>query len=82
LVRGLLLTQQVWQLVQAYARRWQIEQSFRFYQIRAGMESCRLWFWKNKMKRLQIVALVKLFCLRFRKEPTGAHPQLAPNELP
>ena len=37
---------------------------------------------ENKMKRLQIVALVKLFCLRFRKEPTGAHPQLAPNELP
>ncbi|MGV3502820.1 MAG: hypothetical protein ACO1O1_03885, partial [Adhaeribacter sp.] len=28
-----------------------------------GMESCRLWFWENKMKLLQIVALVYAFLL-------------------
>jgi hypothetical protein len=54
---------QAWQLVQAYARRWQIEQSFRFTKSELGMESCRLWFWENKMKLLQIVALVYAFLL-------------------
>ncbi|MFT2011610.1 transposase, partial [Pontibacter sp. 13R65] len=47
-----------WRLVHAYARRWQIEQSFRFTKAELGMESCRLWFWENKMKLLQIVTLV------------------------
>ncbi len=54
---------QAWQLVRAYARRWQIEQSFRFTKSELGMESCRLWFWENKMKLLQIVALVYAFLL-------------------
>lgn len=55
--------QQAWQLVHAYARRWQIEQSFRFTKSELAMESCRLWFWENKMKLLQIVALVYAFLL-------------------
>jgi hypothetical protein len=55
--------QQAWQLVHAYARRWQIEQSFRFTKSELGMESCRLWFWENRMKLLQIVALVYAFLL-------------------
>jgi hypothetical protein len=54
---------QAWQLVQAYARRWQIEQSFRFTKSELAMESCRLWFWENKMKLLQMVALVYAFLL-------------------
>jgi hypothetical protein len=54
---------QAWKLVHAYARRWQIEQSFRFTKSELGMESCRLWFWENKMKLLQIVALVYAFLL-------------------
>lgn len=55
--------QQAWKLVEAYARRWQIEQCFRFTKSELGMESCRLWFWENKMKLLQIVALVYAFLL-------------------
>jgi hypothetical protein len=55
--------QQAWQLVHAYARRWQIEQSFRFTKSELAMESCRLWFWENRMKLLQIVALVYAFLL-------------------
>jgi hypothetical protein len=47
-----------WRLVHAYARRWQIEQSFRFSKSELGMESCRLWFWENKIKLLQTVTLV------------------------
>jgi hypothetical protein len=52
-----------WNMVHAYARRWQIEQSFRFAKSELGMESCRLWFWHNRMKLLQIVALVYAFLL-------------------
>lgn len=37
--------QQAWKLVHAYARRWQVEQSFRFSKSELAMESCRLWFW-------------------------------------
>jgi hypothetical protein len=52
-----------WKLVHAYARRWQVEQSFRFSKSELAMESCRLWFWHNKMKLLQIVTLVYAFLL-------------------
>ena len=55
--------QQAWQLVHTYARRWQIEQCFRFTKSELGMESCRLWFWENRMKLLQIAALVYAFLL-------------------
>jgi hypothetical protein len=55
--------EQAWKLVHAYARRWQIEQCFRFTKSELGMESCRLWFWENRMKLLQIVALVYAFLL-------------------
>jgi hypothetical protein len=60
--------QQAWQLVEAYARRWQIEQSFRFTKSELGMESCRLWFWENRLKLLQIVALVYAFLLSLLEE--------------
>ncbi|WP_460970166.1 transposase, partial [Pontibacter aydingkolensis] len=52
-----------WRLVFAYARRWQVEQAFRFNKSEMGMESCRLWFWESRMKLLQIVALVYAFLL-------------------
>ncbi|MBX0331655.1 transposase [Pontibacter sp. HSC-14F20] len=52
-----------WRLVFAYARRWQVEQAFRFNKAEMGMESCRLWFWDNRMKLLQIVTLVYAFLL-------------------
>jgi hypothetical protein len=55
--------QHAWQLVHAYARRWQIEQSFRFTKSELGMESCRLKFWHNRMKLLQIVTLLYAFLL-------------------
>jgi hypothetical protein len=48
---------QAWKLVLAYARRMQIEQSFRFTKSELCMESCRLWFWENKVKLLQVVAV-------------------------
>ena len=52
-----------WKMVHAYARRWQVEQSFRFSKSELAMESCRLWFWHNRMKLLQTVTLVYAFLL-------------------
>ncbi|GEO07490.1 hypothetical protein AAE02nite_51540 [Adhaeribacter aerolatus] len=66
---------QAWQLVHAYARRWQIEQSFRFSKSELAMESCRLWFWENKMKLLQIVALVYAFLLTLLAKELQPHIQ-------
>lgn len=60
--------QQAWKLVHAYARRWQVEQSFRFSKSELAMESCRLWFWENKMKLLQTVTLVYAFLLSLLEE--------------
>jgi hypothetical protein len=60
--------QDAWHLVQAYTISWQIEQSFRFSKSELGMESCRLWYWDNKIKRLKIVPLVYAFLLSLLKE--------------
>ena len=57
-----------WKMVHAYARRWQIEQSFRFSKSELAMESCRLWFWHNKLKLLHIVTLVYAFLLSLLEE--------------
>lgn len=57
-----------WRLVFAYARRWQVEQAFRFNKAEMGMESCRLWFWSSRMKLLQIVTLVYAFLLSLLDE--------------
>jgi hypothetical protein len=37
------------------------------------MESCRLWVWENKMKLLQIVALVYAFILTFLAKELHLH---------
>ena len=45
----------------AYARRWQIEMSFRFFKTELAMQSPRLWFWENRMKLLLITTLAYAF---------------------
>jgi hypothetical protein len=57
-----------WRIVFAYARRWHIEQGFRFSKAELGMESARLMFWENRMKLLQIVALIYAFLLSLLRE--------------
>ena len=47
---------------------WQVEQSFRFSKSELAMESCRLWFWHNRMKLLQIFTLVYTFLLSLLEE--------------
>ena len=52
-----------WRVVFAYARRWQIEMSFRFGKSELAMESPRLWSWENRLKLLGMVTLVYAFLL-------------------
>jgi hypothetical protein len=52
-----------WQILYAYARRWQIETAFRFFKSELALESPRLWSWHNRLKLFAIVALVYAFLL-------------------
>jgi hypothetical protein len=54
---------QLWSVVQAYARRWQIEACFRFNKTELAIQSPRLWFWLNRLKMMMIVAMVYAFLL-------------------
>lgn len=52
-----------WRIVYAYARRWQIEMSFRFCKTELAMQSPRLWAWENRLKFLLMVTLAYAFLL-------------------
>lgn len=52
-----------WRVVFAYARRWQIEMSFRYGKSELAMESPRLWRWENRLKLLLMATLVYAFLL-------------------
>lgn len=56
-------TAEAWQVLYAYARRWQIETAFRFFKSELALESPRLWSWHNRLKLFAIVALVYAFLL-------------------
>lgn len=53
-----------WQIVHAYARRWQIEMSWRYSKTELAMESPRLWTWERREKLLLMVTLAYAFLLR------------------
>jgi hypothetical protein len=57
-----------WNIVFAYARRWQIEMTFRFEKSELGCESPRLWRWENRLKLLLMVSLVYAFLLTLLDE--------------
>lgn len=52
-----------WQVVLAYARRWQVETSFRYGKSELRMESPRLQQWEPRRKLLLLVTLVYAFLL-------------------
>jgi hypothetical protein len=54
---------QMWKIVFAYAKRWQIEMAWRFGKTELAMQSPRLWSWDNRLKLLLIVSLVYAFLL-------------------
>ncbi|WP_247236629.1 transposase [Telluribacter sp. SYSU D00476] len=55
---------QLWSVVLAYARRWQIEACFRFSKSELAIQSPRLWFWQNRLKLMMMVTLVYAFLLQ------------------
>jgi len=55
--------EQAWQIVFAYARRWQIEMSLRFTKAEMAFESPRLLNWESRMKFLLIASLAYAFLL-------------------
>lgn len=52
-----------WRVMGAYARRWQIEMTFRYTKSELALESPRLWSWERRLKLLLMVTLVYAFLL-------------------
>jgi hypothetical protein len=55
--------EQAWQIIFAYARRWQIEMSLRFTKSEMAFESPRLIQWEARLKFLLIASLAYAFLL-------------------
>jgi hypothetical protein len=55
--------EQAWQIIFAYARRWQIEMSLRFTKSEMAFESPRLIHWESRLKFLLIASLAYAFLL-------------------
>lgn len=52
-----------WQIVFAYARRWQVEMAIRYNKCELAFESPRLFHWQPRQKLLWIAALAYAFLL-------------------
>ena len=55
--------QDAWEVVFSYAKRWKIEQVFRFAKTEMAMESPRLWVWENRLKCMMVITLAIDFLL-------------------
>jgi hypothetical protein len=51
------------QIVLAYARRWQVELTWRYGKSELAMQSPRVWDWETRLKLLLMVSLVYAFWL-------------------
>jgi Transposase DDE domain len=54
---------QAWHIVLIYARRWQIETTFRYKKSELAVQSVRLWEWENREKLFLLVTLAYSFLL-------------------
>lgn len=54
---------EAWEVALAYARRWQIETTWRYSKSELAMESPRLWTWERRAKLLLMATLVYAFLL-------------------
>ena len=59
----ILCPEDAWNIVHAYARRWQVEMTIRFSKSELAFESPRLAAWQHRKKLLLIAALVYAFLL-------------------
>lgn len=58
-----------WQIVLAYARRWQVEMAIRYNKCELAFESPRLFQWQPRQKLLWIAALAYAFLLSLLIHP-------------
>jgi hypothetical protein len=54
-------TEELWRIVLAYARRWQLEMVWRYGKSELAMESVRVWSWERRKKLLLLAALAYAF---------------------
>jgi hypothetical protein len=64
--------QDAWNVVFAYARRWQIEMTWRYNKSELACESPRLWSWENRLKLLLMGSIVYAFLLTLLDESWSA----------
>jgi hypothetical protein len=60
-----------WQIVEAYAGRWQIEQTIRYGKSELGIESLRVKSWEVRNKMLAIVSLAYAFLISILGDSCG-----------
>jgi len=59
--------EEAWRIIFAYARRWQIEMTYRYSKTELAMESPRLWCWERRLKLLFLATLAYAFLLSLLK---------------
>ena len=59
--------EEAWRVVFAYARRWQIEMTYRYSKTELAMESPRLWCWERRLKLLFLATLAYAYLLSLLK---------------
>jgi hypothetical protein len=64
--------EECWQIVEAYAGRWQIEQMLRYGKSELGIESIRVKDWESRNKLLAIVGLTYAFLIDLLADSTGS----------
>jgi hypothetical protein len=65
----IVTVEDAWAVALAYARRWQIEQTWRANKSELAMESPRVWTWERREKLLLLVTLVYAFLLSLVAQP-------------
>lgn len=56
--------EEAWQVVMAYARRWQIEMAFRNLKSELAIESLRVYEWEARLKLLGLLTLAYAFLMQ------------------
>ncbi len=61
-----------WRVVMAYARRWQIEMTFRNLKSDLAIQSLRVYDWEGRLKLLGMLTLAYAFLMQLMREDTRA----------
>lgn len=61
-------TADAWKVVLAYARRWQIEMTFRHLKSEMAIQSLRVYGWQSRLKLLGMATLAYAFLMHLMRE--------------